>query len=358
MLKMTGTPPLFAKAPRSSGSAPTADILSDVLRAVRLTGAVYMSARFTTPFGIVSGMQYDPGMPMAHLRHISIFHLIASGGCTIELPNGECREIGAGDLILIPFAGRHKFSNGDAEETVFSPEHVQCGPIEGMWTVDYGGGGSEMRMVCGYIESSEFMFTPLFRFLPDFLIEHTREQKMGGLIAATVREIVSLVEAATPGSQLMLGRLMEMLFLEMLRLYAERLPEGSKGWLAALKDPIVARAIQLVHTEPARKWTAGDLAREAGTSRTVLADRFNAILGRPPIDYVTGWRIQLAADRLRNSREGIASIAANVGYESEAAFNRAFKREFGQPPGRYRGEHKSSPGRKAAERFEPRAAGS
>jgi AraC-like DNA-binding protein len=137
---------------------------------------------------------------------------------------------------------------------------------------------------------------------------------------------------------MMLGRLMELLFVEILRRHVARLPTDSTGWLAALNDPVVGRALQLVHAAPARRWTAEDLAREAGSSRTVLAERFNALLGKPPIEYVTSWRIQLAADRLRGSQESIAGIAVDVGYESEAAFNRAFKRVTGVTPGRWRDE--------------------
>ena len=135
----------------------------------------------------------------------------------------------------------------------------------------------------------------------------------------------------------MLGRLMEMLFVEVLRRYAARLPADSKGWFAALNDPIVGRALQFVHGDPARRWTVDDLAREAGASRTVLAERFNAVMGQAPIEYVTGWRMQLAAERMRNSNDSLAGIAADVGYESEAAFNRAFKRVTGVTPGRWRG---------------------
>lgn len=147
---------------------------------------------------------------------------------------------------------------------------------------------------------------------------------------------MALVEAATPGTQVMLGRMMEILFVEVLRRHAARLPPESTGWLAAVNDVVVGRALALVHKDPARKWSAADLAREAGTSRTVLAERFNALLGQPPIEYVTSWRIQLAADRLRNGRDTLAAIAADVGYESEAAFNRAFKRVIGMSPGRWR----------------------
>ena len=176
---------------------------------------------------------------------------------------------------------------------------------------------------------SEFLFAPVFRTLPELLVEQTGDGRIGELIASTVREIIALVDAATPGSQLMLGRLMEMLFVEVLRRHIARLPSGSQGWFAAINDPIVGRALQLVHADPGRRWTAESLAREAGSSRTVLAERFNALLGRPPIDYVTSWRIQLAAERLRGTEAGIGKIAADVGYESEAAFNRAFKRVTG-----------------------------
>jgi AraC-like DNA-binding protein len=191
-------------------------------------------------------------------------------------------------------------------------------------------------MVCGFIESSELLFAPFFRTLPDLLVEQVGDQAVGALLATTVQEVLSLVEAATPGTQMMLGRMMEILFIEVLRRHAARLSSGDIGLLGALNDPIVGRALQSIHMEPARKWTAADLAREAGTSRTVLAERFNALLGRPPIDYVLSWRIQLAADRLRNTRDPLAAIAADVGYESEAAFNRAFKRVTGISPGRWR----------------------
>ena len=176
----------------------------------------------------------------------------------------------------------------------------------------------------------------MFRTLPEVLVEHTGEGRIGEVIASTVREIIALVDAATPGSQLILGRLMELLFVEVLRRHIARLPADSQGWFAAINDPIVGRALQLIHAEPGRRWTAESLAREAGSSRTVLAERFNALLGRPPIDYVTSWRIQLAAERLRGTEAGIGKIASDVGYESEAAFNRAFKRVTGITPGRWR----------------------
>ena len=332
---MIETPSSYAEAPVPAATRPEPDALSEMLRAVRLTGAVFLSARLTAPFGIVSPKRYDIRMPMAHLRHISVFHLIAEGDCVIETASGAKRQVEAGDLLLLPFADQHRFYKGKAPDMVFDPSLIRQGPIEGVWTVDCGGGGQETRLVCGFLESAE-LFTPVFRSLPEMLVEHAGAGTVGGGLASTVREVVHLMEAATPGTQAMLGRMMELLFVEVLRRHASRLPTGSKGLLAALNDPVVGRALQLLHADPARRWTADTLAREAGTSRTVLGERFNGLLGRPPIDYLTCWRIQQAADRLRNGKDGIARIAADIGYESEAAFARAFKRVTGMTPGRWR----------------------
>jgi len=336
---MTETPPLFAETPARPGrTGGSPDVLSEMLRAVRLTGSVFFRGSFTAPFAVVTPKRWDAGTPLAHLRHISIFHLIVKGGCNIELASGTRREIQAGDVLLMPFADQHKFWNGEPRAIAYAPDLIAPGPIEGMVMSHYGGGGEEMRVVCGFLESSEFLVMPVFRSLPELVVDRTDDDKVGALIASTVGEIVTLVEAAKPGSQVMLGRLMELLFVEVLRRHMVRLPAESTGWLAALNDSIVGRALTLVHADPARRWTAEDLARESGSSRTVLAERFNALLGKPPIEYVISWRIQLAAERLRGSRDGIAMIAADVGYESEAAFNRAFKRVTGVTPGRWRDE--------------------
>jgi AraC-like DNA-binding protein len=331
---MTGTPLSFAATP--GPAAGRHDALAEMLRALRLTGSVFLNGCFTAPFGVISPKQFDERTPMAHLRHISIFHLITAGGCTVEIATGERRTISAGDIVLIPFADAHKFSNGEFAEVANASDLVRPSAIKGMAKLNYGGGGAETRMVCGFIESSEFLFAPVFRSLPPLLICRTDEDQVSAVIASTVREIVMLAEAAAAGTELMLGRLMEMLFIEFLRRYAARLPTGATGWFAALNDPILGRALPLVHADPARRWTVEDLAHEAGTSRTVLAERFHTVLGQAPIEYVTGWRMQLAADQIRNSGDGIAAIAARVGYESEAAFNRAFKRVTGVTPGRWR----------------------
>lgn len=331
---MIGTPPSFAARPESDGAGH--DVLAEMLRAVRLTGSVYLNARFTAPFGIVTSKHFDEHTPMAHLRHVSIFHLISAGECSVELASGERRNVSAGDILLMPFADTHKFWNGQPRELAAADDVVRPGPLRGMWNVDHGGGGQETRMVCGFIESSEFLLTPVFRTLPPLLVDRTGDDQVSALIASTVGQILSMTESAAPGTELMLGRLMELLFVEVLRRYATSLPPSARGWFAALNDPIVGRALQFVHGDPARRWTVDDLAHEAGSSRTVLAERFQSVLGQAPIEYLTSWRMQLAAERIRTGRDSLAAIAADIGYDSEAAFNRAFKRVTGVTPGRWR----------------------
>ena len=331
---MTGTPRLLAETPPAGPVA--ADLLSEVLRAVRLTGAVFLNAHLTPPFGVVDPRRYDERLPMARLRQVSVFHLVVAGGCEFESAGQRCR-VEAGDLIFMPRPDVYRMWSGAPQRMAETSEVVRPGPIPGVWVADHGGGGvPALRLVCGFIESADFLFAPVFRDLPAMVVEHTSDDRVGALIASTVGEIVQRVDAAAPGSQLVLGRLMELLFVELLRHLVARSPAGATGWFAALNDPVVARALHLMHTRPAERWTVDEIARQIGSSRSVLGKRFNALLARPPIDYLAAWRIQLAAERLRSGDESVPQVAEVVGYESEAAFSRAFKRLIGMAPGRWR----------------------
>jgi AraC-like DNA-binding protein len=331
------------------------DVLIEMLRTLRLTGSVFLNACFSAPFGVLAPGEIDKNAPMAHLRHVSVFHLVTAGTCTVEIATGERRVVSAGDILLMPFADTHKFWSGEFAEMPVAYDLFRPGPIKGMWSINHGGGGQETRMVCGFVESAEFLFTPVLRTLPPLLVERMGDNKVSALIAATVKEMLTLAGAAASGSELMLGRLMESLFVEVLRRYAARLPASVKGWFAALNDPIVGRALQSVRRDPSRRWTVDGLAREAGTSRTVLTDRFNAVIGQTPIEYVTGWRMQIAAGRIRNGGGSLAAIAADSGYESEAAFNRAFKRVTGVTPGRWRDAATAAPSTARVDTISPAA---
>lgn len=331
---MTETPPSFAEA---RTGLPAADVLSEMLRAVRLTGSVFFDGRFTAPFGVISPPRWDAGTPMAHLKHASVFHLLTSGRCWIELGDIR-RELSAGDLVLLPFTSAHKFWCGEPGDFIGAEEIVQDGPLEGVSVARYGGAGEETRFICGYLESSELLAAPVFRDLPPLLVERTDGDPVTSKLARTAGEIVDLLETAQPGVQALLGRMMELLFVEVLRRHAARLPEGATGWLAALNDAVVARALAAMHADPARRWSIEALAKEAGASRTVLNERFHALLGKPPIEYLAAWRIQLAAEALAQGDGGVAQIAQRVGYDSEAAFSRAFKRAMGLSPSAWRAQ--------------------
>ena len=331
---MPATPGTMSETPRRD-AASGIDLLTEALRAVRLNGAVFLKGCFTEPFDVIDPRSYEQRTPMARLRHVTILHLVVEGQCELETA-GQTRTVSGGDLIFLPLPNSYRFRRGTADKIVNASDTVRPGTIDGLWLADHGGGGAPLHIVCGFIESAEFLFTPVFRGLPSLIVERTTEDKVGALIASTVSEIVGLATAGAPGSQLVLGRLMELLFIELLRRHVARLPDGATGWFAALRDPIVRRALQHLHEKPAQEWTVETLAQQIATSRTVLADRFNAILGRPPIDYLIAWRMQLAAEQLRTTQDALARIAASVGYESESAFSRAFKRVTGQSPGQWR----------------------
>lgn len=218
-----------------------------------------------------------------------------------------------------------------------------------------GGGGEVARFVCGYLHCDQ-KFNPLFSTLPRLLCIRNREGSVvlesagaanpsaerqvpfhaGMWLTTTLYYLIREAQSQSSSSQLILGRLTELMFVEVLRRYMEELAPGQKGWLAALKDPLVGRAINLLHAEPSRAWTVEDLARDAGVSRSALAGRFTELIGESPMRYLTNWRIHLAKQLLCEGHHSMAQVAERVGYESEYAFNRAFKRQVGEPPAAWR----------------------
>ena len=275
---MIETPPSFAATPESARGR--RDVLAETLREVRLTGAVFLNARFTAPFGIISPKQYDGSTPMARLRHITVFHLITAGGCTVEIATGERRTSPPGTFCSCRSptrtnSGMVKTWRWRLPTTWFVPA-----PSRACGASITAAGATETKMVCGFIESSEFLSLARVPHAAALPVDRMGDDKVSAVITSTVKEILALADTAAPGSEIMLGRLMELLFIEVVRRYAARLPANATGWFAALNDPIVGRALQFVHADPARRWTVDGLARESGSSRTVLAERFNEVLAR------------------------------------------------------------------------------
>jgi len=316
------------------------DALSDVLKSVRLEGAVYLNAEFTAPWCI----RGELGLASVRERlvgaeHVAFFHFLTEGACKVRLADGgEVVEASAGDLILFPQEGRHLMGTDLHLAPMQAQAVITPDPESGaeLFHMRHGGGGAATRFVCGYLALSRSVFRPLLEALPHVL----RIAMGGGPAAGLLRELLRVgvreSSALRPGAESMLAKVSELMFVEAMRRYAETLPPGGKGWLAGVRDPQVGRALSLLHVEPGRAWTVDQLAREVALSRSALAERFAALVGEPPIQYLMRWRLALAAQTLRSGSEAIARVAEHSGYESEAAFSRAFKREFGIPPAAWR----------------------
>jgi AraC-like DNA-binding protein len=216
-----------------------------------------------------------------------------------------------------------------------------------------GGGGDVSRFVCGYMTCDPYLSRPVLSRLPTVFKVNIRTDRSGHWLENSILHLVEEAASGRVGSDAMLAKLSEALFVDTLRRYVAGLPEQQTGWLAGARDSIVGKSLGLLHSRIAHPWTIANLADEVGISRSALVERFTRYLSEPPMTYLTRWRLQMAARSLEGTPRGVAEIAADVGYESEAAFNRAFKREFGQPPGRYRSVHKRSPATKATEHLQP-----
>jgi AraC-like DNA-binding protein len=319
------------------------DHLSGVLKSVRLEGAVYLEAEFTAPWCIRG--RYGLARVRARLpkaEHIVYFHLITEGRCKVRLAEGgEVLEAGAGDLVLFPQDDRHLLGTDlqlapvDTDGMAAEIDNVE------FYRMRHGGGGAVTRFVCGYLACSRSLCRPLLEGLPHLVRIPVGDGSAAALMHDLVRMGVRESASARPGGDSMLAKVAELLFVDALRRYMEDLPPEGKGWLAGMRDPHVGRALALLHEDPGKAWSVDDLARAVALSRSALAERFAELVGEPPMQYLTRWRLALAARALRMADDPVSRIAERSGYESEAAFTRAFKREFGMPPSAWR---KSAPG--------------
>lgn len=320
------------------------DALSDVLRLVRLTGAVFLEAEFSAPWCISapSGVKVCTGhMPQA--QHVATYHLVTAGSCEVVFGGESPRHARAHDLIVIPGGDPHLLGSDVAvPHTDMSRLVAETAPDE-VPRVSHGGGGEATRLVCGYLACDSALFKTLLAALPRLMIIGMQE---GGTRGQWLEMSIqfSRAEYAVPsaGASAVLAKLSELLFVEAIRRYAESLPPGQHGWLAGLRDRYVGRALALMHSKPTYAWTVDELANGVGLSRSALGEKFTALVGQPPMQYLARWRLQLAADLLHSSRRTIGAIAADVGYDSEAAFSRAFKRELGAAPAAWRRSQQAS----------------
>jgi AraC-like DNA-binding protein len=312
------------------------DTLSDVLRALRLTGAVYFRVRGRAPWVAVAPPSRDVAVRiMPEAQHVIEYHAVTEGECWGGVAGGPQVRLGAGDVIAFPRGDSHVLSSAPGMaaplDTVIFDEVERTGPPLDVVLGPPGPPG--VGLVCGFLGCDVRPYNPLLATLPRVL---TASDRAGGALRGLTDLAVVEAEARRPGSTSVLARVSELLFVEVIRRHLERLPEGETGWLAGLRDPFVGRALAALHGEPARPWTLDGLARAAGLSRSALAARFVQLVGEPPMGYLARWRMQLAARRLEDGGAGVAEVAAEVGYGSEAAFSRAFKKLVGVPPAAWR----------------------
>ena len=343
------------------------DILSDTLHVVRLTGALFFNANLGSPWAF-----YSP--PADELRKhllsqsecLTLFHIVDRGECWISVEGQASFLLREGDAVVFPHGSPHFMSSLQKPKAA----DVQPVPIDylvqsskgGVASVNFGARGEASRIVCGYLQCDQ-KFNPLVGSMPTAIWLRRDRNKQSPLIArdrqfapwcvvplengqwleTTLQHTLRELSDVSPGNIAMLTRLSEIMFVEVLRRYMKQLPEDYKGWLAAVRDRSVGKVLELMHSEPSRGWTIEDLASAAAMSRSTLAQRFTSLIGETPMQYLTGWRMQVAKSLLRQTDLTIGEIAARAGYSSEVAFNHAFKRYVGQPPVMWRNAEPANP---------------
>jgi AraC-like DNA-binding protein len=313
------------------------DVLSDVLRAVRLTGAVYFDVRARAPWvAETPATNRICANVMPAFEHAISFHVMLDGWCWAQLADESepAVKLESGNAVIF-IGGEGHFMTTErgkrAEPNLALYYRPNDKPLPFLLN-ELGGEGEPARFVCGYLGCDARPFNPILDSLPRMLIVRTKEDATHDLIRMALEEN----EAPRAGSETILSKLSELMFLRAVRQYIDRLPPQSTGWLAGLRDRHVGAALKVMHGRPAKDWTLESLAREVGLSRSAFAERFSEIMGVPPMHYLCNWRLQLAGRLLESQGVSIAQAAAEVGYDSEAAFNRAFKKLVGIPPGAWR----------------------
>lgn len=313
-----------------------ADPLSDLLKTVRLTGAVFFEIAAQGPWAVASPAR-ELILPriLPGADHLIAYHVVTAGQCFGTAAGGEPAALKAGDVIVFTNAQPHVMSSAPGMQADPPVRDVLEVAAAGQqpFCINYGNGQNSTRLVCGYLACDAGPFNPLLDNLPPVL---TARDGGDSWISQFITMAVAETSAKHAGSETVLTRLSELMFVNVVRNYLEALPPEKTGWLAGLRDPSIGKALSLLHDKPAAEWTIDELARQTGVSRSVLAERFTELLGIPPMHYLAKWRMQIACELLTGSNANVASIAARVGYESEAAFSRAFKKLIGETPSAWR----------------------
>lgn len=314
------------------------DALSEALKTVRMTGAIFFNAEFSAPWGFAappaSTEPFLPALPPG-TEHIVVFHLVIEGGALARVAGAADMYLVPGDIVIFPHGDAHAVSNGSPSTLIDTGVLVGKFLAGDLSVARRGGRGATTRFICGFLGCDRYACRMFLAGLPAMIKINIRSDPAGEWLERSIGYLVAETSSERAGRMVLISKMAEALFIEALRRYMAQLPPEQAGWLAGARDPIVGSTLALLHRRPCHSWTVAELAAEVGASRSVLAERFGRFLGEPPLGYLTRWRLQLATGLLE-TRKTIVQVASEVGYESEAAFNRAFKREFGLPPAQYR----------------------
>ncbi|MCZ6723268.1 MAG: AraC family transcriptional regulator [Gammaproteobacteria bacterium] len=302
------------------------DPLGETLHLLRLNGTLYCRSELTAPWG-VELPAFDGQM---------MFHVITSGHCWLEVEGEQPRLLQQGSLALVPHGNGHSIRShptADAEPLFDIPVEQVSERYEIM---RYGGGGDLTQLTCGVVRFDHVAGQQLIAQLPKVLQIDTWEDEDGSWLQSTLRFIAREARELRPGGETVITHLADILIIQAIRSWIDSAPEADQGWLAALRDDQVGKALAAIHREPDKDWTVASLAKEVGMSRSGFSARFTNLVGESAKRYLTQWRMQLARTQLQQSSDSLSVLAERLGYQSEAAFSRAFKRVFGVPPGSVR----------------------
>ena len=339
-------------APTVSGAV---DVLSDVLRNVRLTGALFFPMETSSPWvDEVPRAAKFASILLPGAQHVVSYHIVRQGRCWAAVRGETPVRLGAGDVLVVPHGDAYMMASAPNLRSELPPDAAlqffreMAAPSAPLVVTEGGGGPDRAQVICGFLGCDVRPFNPVLEALPRALYIRARTDSGGeGRLCQLVELALTESRDRQSGSRCVLLHLGELLFVEVVRRYLESLAYDDTGWLAGLRDPVTGRALAAIHNRPAEDWSLERLARECGVSRSLLAERFSGLIGQPPMRYLSRWRIQLACRMLRDNAAKVSAVAIDVGYQSEAAFSRAFRALVGTSPGVWRRQQVFRTGRRA-----------
>ncbi len=324
--------------PKAAADDPSA-ALAAALAQVQLSGAIFLRGELTESWAYESLPSKDIAALLApDAARMVIFHVVVSGSCWTEAGSHKVWA-SAGDIIVLPYNDQHRMGGLEPADLIPIAELIEPPPWTSIPRVVHGSGGPSTEFVCGYLACDDQLFDPRLAVFPPVFVVTPPEGPLQSWVRASSDLLLQQTSQVTDDRIVTPTDIPQLLLREVLRLHLANAPATDTGWLAALRDPVVAPALAAMHNDPSQKWTLADLAREATVSSTVLDDRFRSLLGLAPIRYLTTWRMHVAEDLLRTTTLSVTAVARRVGYGSDEAFSRAFKREHGSSPSVWREVH-------------------